>query len=244
MPGPNSGRLESVIMRWFLGVTLAVMCNLTAFAQNAPKAEIFGGFSYANYELLPAAASFSNSNETISGNPSGRLGLLGWNGSAAVDMNRWFSFATDFSGYYSGSSVSTTTTVTFTNTCVPLSCPPETDTTTNTVSRPRIHNFLFGPQLSYPTGKIRPFAHFLIGGQRSDVTRSEAITSSSGVGIGTLINPLIESSFGFGTAIGGGADYTLKRNLAWRVVADYLTNQGTGQNHVRVSTGLVWRLGS
>jgi hypothetical protein len=44
-------------------------------------------------------------------------------------------------------------------------------------------------------------------------------------------------------AIGGGVDYSIKHNLAWRLEADYLTGQGTGQNHVRVSTGLVWRLG-
>lgn len=233
-------------MRYSLGVVVLAVCNVSAFAQDAPKAEIFEGFSYANYELLPAAPSFSNASETISGNSSARLGLFGWNGSAAVNVNRWFSFATDFSGYYSGSSVSTTTTVTFNNSCVPVSCPPVTDTTTNVVSRPKIHNFLFGPQLSYPAGKIRPFAHFLIGGERSDVTRSESITSTSvsGLGIGTLVSPLIQSSFGFAMAIGGGADYTIKHNLAWRLAADYLTNQGSGQNHVRVSTGLVWRVGA
>jgi len=219
------------------------MCNLAVFAQDAPKAEIFAGFSYGNYELLPATSGFSNSNETISGSSSGRLGLFGWNGSVAVNMNSWFSFATDFSGYYSGSSVSRTTTETFTPTCIPLSCPPETNTFTNMASHPKIHNFLFGPQFSYPAGKIRPFAHFLVGGEHSDVTRSEAITGSSSGIISSVPAPIESGSTGFAMAIGGGADYSIKRNLAWRLVSDYLTGQGTGQNHVRVSTGLVWRLG-
>jgi len=43
-------------------------------------------------------------------------------------------------------------------------------------------------------------------------------------------------------ATGGGVDYSIKRNLAWRLAADYLTGQGANQNNVRVSTGLVWRL--
>jgi hypothetical protein len=44
-------------------------------------------------------------------------------------------------------------------------------------------------------------------------------------------------------AFGGGADYPIGKKLAWRVGADYLTSTGTGQNHVRVVTGVVWTLG-
>jgi hypothetical protein len=220
-------------------VVVFLVCNLTALAQDAPKAEIFAGFSYGNYELIPGTSSFSNGNETISGSPSARLGLFGWNGSVAANMNRWFSFATDFSGYYSGSSTSTTRTETLP---CGLGCT-ETITITDAVSSPKIHNFLFGPQFSYPAGKIRPFAHFLLGGQHSDVTRSENIT---GLGSGGFISGVpirVGSGIGFAMALGGGVDYSFKHNLAWRLESDYLTNQGTGQNHVRVSTGLVWRLG-
>lgn len=226
-------------------VSIAAL-NLAAHAQDAPKAVVFGGFSVANYELIPAEASQSISNITSTGNPSGRLNLFGWNGSVAVNVNRWFSFATDFSGYYSGSSVSTTNTETIANPCVPVSCAPVTETNVNVASRPRIYNFLFGPQFSYPGRKFSPFAHFLIGGEHSDVTRSESLTSSSGLGTGisALANPLAESGIVFAMALGGGVDYSITRNLAWRIQSDSLTNQGTGQNHVRVSTGLAWRLGN
>jgi hypothetical protein len=120
---------------------------------------VFAGFSYGNYELIPGSSSFSNPDETISGSSSARLGLYGWNGSVAVNVNRWFSFATDFSGLYSGSSASNTTKET-------LICGPsctETVTIVDVASRPKVHNFLFGPQFSCPRGKIRPFAHFLLG---------------------------------------------------------------------------------
>lgn len=220
-------------MRPFICVVALVVCNLAVFAQDAPKAEIFAGFSYANFELIPATSAFSSPTETITASPSGRLGTFGWDGSVAVNMNRWFSFATDFSGYYSGSSTSTTRTVTL---------PTLTETITEIASSPKIHNFLFGPQFSYPAGKIRPFAHFLVGGQNSHVTRSEIITCSGSCFIsGVPVN--VGSGIVFAMALGGGVDYSIKHNLAWRLESDYLTNQGTGQNHVRVSTGLVWRVG-
>jgi opacity protein-like surface antigen len=226
-----------------LCVVVFIICGLAAFAQDAPKAEIFGGVSYGNYELLAPTSSFSSSNETISGSTSARLSLFGWNGSVAVPVNPWFSFATDVSGYYSGSTASTVITATITNPCGSESCPPETITTTDVAARPKIHNFLFGPQFSYPVGKIRPFVHFLVGGEHSDITRSASVTGSSSGIITSVPEPSETGSTEFAMALGGGADYSIKRNLAWRLQADYLTNQGTSQNHVRVSTGLVWRVG-
>lgn len=220
-------------MRYFMCAVVFVLCNLAVFAQDTPKAEIFAGFSYANFELIPATSGFSSPTETITASPSARLGTFGWDGSVAVNMNRWFSFATDVSGYYSGSSTSITRTVTL---------PTLTETITEIASSPKIHNFLFGPQFSYPAGKIRPFAHFLLGGQNSHVTRSEIVTCSGSCFIsGVPVN--VGSGLEFAMALGGGVDYSIKHNLAWRLESDYLTNQGTGQNHVRVSTGPVWRLG-
>ncbi|HLM80861.1 MAG TPA: outer membrane beta-barrel protein [Terriglobales bacterium] len=226
---------------WLVVCNLSVLVfSVSVFAQDAPKAEIFAGFSYGNYELIPGTSSFSNPDETISGSSSARLGLFGWNGSVAVNVNRWFSLATDFSGLYSGSSASTTTTET-------LTCGPgctQTITIVNVASHAKVHNFLFGPQFSYPAGKVRPFAHFLLGLERLDFTRSENV-SGTGVGFITIVPlPFPAGDNEFAVAIGGGVDYSIKHNLAWRLESDYLTGQGTDQNHVRVSTGLVWRLGN
>lgn len=223
---------------------VVTLSSVAMLAQDAPKVEIFGGFSYANYELLPASSSFSNSNESVTGTPSGRLGLYGWNASVGVAFNSWFSFVTDVSGYYSNSSTSTTNTITETLSCEPVACPPVTERNTNVAANPRVYNFLFGPQFSYPHSKLRPFAHFLVGGNHMDETRYDSVTTNGvAIGISSLGIPS-EGSTDFTMALGGGIDYAFKRNFAWRVTADYLTNQGTGQNHVRVSTGLVWRPGS
>jgi len=230
-------------MHRLFAVILIVMGNLAAvLAQDTPKAEIFAGYSYGNYEMISGASSITASATTISRAPSARLGLSGWNGSIAANMNRWFSFATDISGYYSGSSTSTTTTETF-SPCT--NCGMETNTIKNVASSPRIHNFLFGPQFSYPKGKIRPYAQLLVGGEHVDLTRSESVTSSGNV-FGIIPTPMSGhvSETGFAMAVGGGVDYSIKRTLSWRLQADYLTSQaGLAQNHARISTGMAWRLG-
>jgi hypothetical protein len=49
---------------------------------------------------------------------------------------------------------------------------------------------------------------------------------------------------GFAMAAGGRVDFSIRHNLAWRLQPDYLTSAAAlGQNHVRASTGIVWRLG-
>jgi len=226
-------------MRHFMSVVVLILCNVAVFAEDAPKAEIFGGFSYGNYELIAGESPSVIGTTTISGAPSARLGLFGWDGSVVANMNRWFGFATDFSGYYSGSSTSNT----LTETLVCGTGCTQTITIVNTASSPKIYNFLFGPQFSYRSGKVRPFGQFLLGGNHTDITRSET-ASSTGIGFGLPSQSSRVGTSGFAMAFGGGVDYSIKHNLAWRVESDYLTNTGAGQNHVRVSTGLVWRLGS
>lgn len=58
-----------------------------AMAQDVPKAEVFGGYSYFNADR--------------GGN------LNGWNASAAVNLNNWFGIAGDFSGHYGSDSFGT-----------------------------------------------------------------------------------------------------------------------------------------
>jgi len=233
-------------MRYFMAVVVFAVWSLAIAAQEVPKAEIFAGYSYGNYELSSGSPSFVIDDETFSGSSSARLGLNGWNASVGVNLNRWFSFVTDFSGYYSGSSTSTTSTGTVT---CGSGCT-ETITTVDTFSSPKIHNFLFGPQFSYPAKKIRPFVQFLAGGQHVDMNTTFS-TTTTGCSITCVVgvNPNPEfghiANTGFAMALGGGVDYSIKHNLAWRLQADYLTNSADGiaQTHVRVSTGVVWRLG-
>ncbi len=70
-------------------VLLAV--GLRAQAQDAPKVEVFTGYSFMS-------ASFPFSTDPAVGGGSGVL--HGWNFSAAVNANRWIGVVADFGGYY------------------------------------------------------------------------------------------------------------------------------------------------
>jgi len=71
-------------MRTKVSLMLAIALVLlggTALAQDqAPKAELFGGFSYLR--------------------TAGNSNINGWNAQAAFNMNKWFGVAADFSGHY------------------------------------------------------------------------------------------------------------------------------------------------
>ena len=101
-------------MRPIFTIVLFMLCSFLVLGQDTSKAEIFAGYSYGNYELFSAPPSIltSNTTTTVSSTSRARLSMSGWNSSAAVKMNRWFGFATDFSGYYSSSSAAATTTET------------------------------------------------------------------------------------------------------------------------------------
>ena len=69
-------------MKAYLMLAIAlILLGGTALAQDAaPKAELFGGFSYIR------TAAHHNIN--------------GWNAQAAYNVKRWFGFAADFAGHY------------------------------------------------------------------------------------------------------------------------------------------------
>ena len=146
-------------MRSFVSALACLACSFTLAAQSTPKIEIFGGFSYLNYEAandnLPSGTetidtscpssssttstctSTSSVTSPSSFNFNPRMGLYGWNGSVTAIVTPWFGFTTDISGNYSTSSRSATTTQTIIQnfTCSSNAsgyCTPSTNTTTNT----------------------------------------------------------------------------------------------------------------
>ncbi len=123
----------------------------------------------------------------------------GWNASVLGNINRWFGVKADFDGHYG-----------------------------NVFGvNGNIHNFLFGPQFSIPTGKFKPFVHGLVGPSHG---------SASGVSDTVL-----------GYAVGGGLDYNVHQRFSLRIAqVDYVGTQyaNNTQHNLRVSTGIVFRLGN
>lgn len=246
-------------MRSFLCAVAFTVLVVPGFGQTAPKVEVFGGFSYLSYEALsvnlPSGSVTENCPSSSSGNCqvtpdptptvnfTPRFGLYGWNGSATAVLTPWFGFTTDFSGNYTNATDSTTVTQTVTYSPCGSDCT-SINTVQYSVSASRIYTFMFGPQFTFPTGKVKAYSRFLVGGMNKEVSISETVTSSPG-GLVTLTEFAQPTSPGiaFALAFGGGIDYPIRKKMSWRTGVDYLTSTGTPQNHLRVYTGAVWKLG-
>jgi hypothetical protein len=217
---------------------------VASFAQGWTKAEFFGGVSVADYQFDTTSAPCC-STALVTNNFDVRMAPLGWHGSATTNLRPWLGLTADYSGYSSGASSQKSFSI-----IVPSDCGPDcivTDTTQITLSSPSIQNFLFGPRFTFPAGKVRIDAHFLIGARRESLNVADTETLSwtgpnggSSISTSSLKNSITQFAAGFG----GSVDYPIRKNLNWRVGADYLTNQGTGQNNARISTGLVWLVGT
>jgi hypothetical protein len=133
-----------------------------------------------------------------------RTNTNGWEGSVEGRVLPFLGFVADFDGHYGSQNFPCAN-------CVVSANFSE-------------HNFLFGPRVSVPAGKFRPFGEFLFG--VGHINANAAGTDNS-----------------FATAVGGGLDYRLIRPLAWRLQGDYIHTSffGATQNDVRISTGIVLR---
>jgi hypothetical protein len=165
-------------------------------AAQVPNGNVFFGYSFFNTDL--SSVDRANAN--------------GWEASIEGKIIPFLGFVADFDQHYGSQN--------FPGSCPgPLLCliTPVNDSFTET-------NFLFGPRVSVPVGKFRPFAEALFGGAHVNVNSVGSDTS-------------------FATAIGGGLDYKIIRPIAWRVEGDYVRTSffGATQNNVRISTGIVLR---
>lgn len=134
--------------RLFLVVGLSMALAIAARAQDVPKTEVFGGYSYGNFG--PNGPGFPRTN------------LNGWNASLTVNLNRWFGFVSDSSGHCGNFSGNLGRVITA-PICTPAGCvPPCTPTTWPTIQiseNDKYHNFLFGLQFSMRAKAVTLFAH-------------------------------------------------------------------------------------
>ncbi len=208
---------------WLTGMFLLVAT--CAMAQDTPQAEIFGGYSYVRFN---PGTGFSGVNEH------------GGSGSVAYNVNSNFGIVGDFGFYKVGDITGTfgSGTTAFTGT-VPVNG--------------KVVSYLFGPRLSYRAyDKVTPFAQVLFGGaRRGDITTSAVV---AGFPAGSKV---VGSQNAFAVAFGGGLDAKVHPNIAIRLAqVEFLLTRfqdttspssapknGT-QKNVRISAGIVFRLGS
>ena len=143
----------------------------------------------------------------------------GWEASFASNFTRHFGVAFDFSGDYGSN--------------FPVSFAGFAPRVRE--QAPYLYAYLAGPQFLLPLGRVMVFGHAMAG-----ATQMKRGFTSAGFAAS-------RSDTAFGSAVGGGIDVSLARNVALRIVqADYLMskNFGVAENNLRVSGGIVFQFGS
>lgn len=202
-----------------------MMFAAAAFAQDAAKFEVFGDYSYLQF------------NPTISGLQS--RAFNGGGGGAQVNFGRFFAIKGDFQGYGS-------TQWTLTNTG-PVVTPHGTVPTGTFKSNGNMFTYLFGPVFGFHAKKLYVYGEYLMGGSASNLYGQLAKSIDAG---GGTINASA-SQHPFTMAFGGGMDLDLNKHVALRlgemdwVLTRYtnpLTNTNN-QNSFRYLGGVIFKFG-
>jgi opacity protein-like surface antigen len=181
-----------------VAIFFTVFVLATAGYAQVPSGNVFVGYSYMSADLVS----------------NGRTNLNGWNGSVEGKVLPFIGIVGDFSGHYGSVPLAVNPTCTA---VIGASCASQSAST-------NMYSFLFGPRVSVSVGRVRPFAHALLGA--SHLSESASLLSGS------------DTSFAY--ALGGGVDYHLIPLVSWRVQVDFLQTRffSNTQNNVRISTGI------
>jgi len=82
---PRTIQRKEIIMRCICTFLLCLLTSSFAFGQNS-RADLFGGYSYANIDTNGLTTSRQNAN--------------GWESSISGNFNKWFAVEADVAGYY------------------------------------------------------------------------------------------------------------------------------------------------
>jgi opacity protein-like surface antigen len=209
------------MLRQFMFVLCAMaLLAVVAAAQETPKFEVFGGYSYVR---------FAND-----------LNMHGGEVSVTGNFTRYLGIEAAYSGH--AGSVSSDQLELPPGPIFPGGPFVSFDADS------RLHTFLAGPKLALRGSRVTPYAHALFGVAHTngdaDITFFDA-----GDQIGSVFSQHF-SETGFGMALGGGVDLKVTDHVSVRLVqADYLRTQldqdraSGGQNNARISTGIVFTFG-
>lgn len=176
-----------------LGFALFLLLASSALAQVPTSGNIFFGYSHYSTDLAPNRGS-----------------LNGWEGTLEGKIVPYVGIVADLSGDYGSLNFKPLNVL-----CPTTGCPTHIST--------HVTNVIFGPRVSVPIGKFRPFAEAM-------------------AGVGHVSTNEFGSDTSLATGLGGGLDYRLLHFVGWRFEADYVHTSlfSRGQNNVRISTGVVF----
>jgi hypothetical protein len=215
----------------FAGILILAMSGL-ALAQDFPKYEVFGGYSYMRSDLGNSTSwmgSYYNS-DSVTGVSNGH----GFEASFTYNLNKWFGIKGDFSTHFS------TLNLDAKESWVD-SYPSDYYYTYSYSSvrkgsaKMRQYTYLFGPEFSLRKyERFRPFAHVLVGFTTVDVNKLDVTEDNQWTteySDGSLYSSSHEAYTTTGTVkgtsfamtLGGGVDIKLSKSISLRIPqVDYI----------------------
>lgn len=204
---------------WIIGLVLAVPA--VASAQEVPRFEVFGGYSYGSIRAYVADESLGASPGTV---VLPRFGSNGWTGSVACNATPWFAVVAEVGSLYAAPAVTLGVT------------PVNIDV--------HEHNYLFGPRLSGRYGRWTIFGHGLFGEGHASVSiggpevltpirfvdTEFAMVAGAGVDLTVFSRKRPTGGAGRELAVRLGEIDWLRTNFV-----------GSRQNNMRLSAGLSFR---
>lgn len=206
--------------RFAIILACAAAFSSLAKAQDTPRVELFGGYSYLNFDASAANNALNQAGLQGIGN---RLSLNGWEASANVNFSRWLGVEGDLSGHYRGTCASVSG----------LTCSN--------------FSFMGGPRFTFRDGKIVAFAHGLFGGDKLSLSINSGALGIAGVS--NLTASVSNTSFALATGGGVDYAVTNRVSIRFAQFDYFLTrhlNDIPGvpaQNNYRVSAGIVFSFG-
>lgn len=213
--------------KWSLVLGVMLFFSVAAHAQDpGGRLEIFTGATYGQFDTGITSNSAHSS-------------LAGWHVAPALKINRFLSFTGDFSEYYG-------------NFGVFVDDSANSGLVFDQRFHHRVRTYSAGPEIGVRIAHLRPFAHALVG-----VTHGIAFDKEQDQNFNIVKTQTEQKRFSY--ALGGGLDVNLTKHVSLRAVQiDYFRNnfseldptdpngiltKAGRQNNVRISAGVVFRLG-
>jgi hypothetical protein len=195
---------------------MALILVCISFAQEAPKAEVFGGYSYLNVDT-----------EGL----TNRLNFNGFDVNATYYANRYFGIEGDFAGHFQGNCADSNGIVN--------QILQDNGIAFSTNIRCRDFALMGGPKVAYRTGKFTAFGHALFGADSVAISATVPDLSVSvsqmrwSMATGGGVDWSVSRRYAIRVA---QFDYFLTNHNGFF--------GGTHQNHFRVSAGIVFKFGN
>lgn len=185
-------------------IAVGLMCTAAAVAQDVPKFELTGGYSYVNFH--PGLSQITSQN------------MNGGGGAFVYNLSNLIGIKADFMGYAVGSG--------WTNKLINAGYPVTGSASGN------MFTYMFGPQIKKHSGKFQPFGEALFGAAHSNGYATILRCISGNDSPSCNLKSGNGNNNAFAMEYGGGLDYALTPHIQIRPVeVDYLYTNFSS-NHV------------